>query len=84
MWLAEADDAIRHASAVRVIPKVVLPNQLADNQELLIGIAPGRQKAGATGIQGVDAGQSTLEKAKLLLDRFADLVNSGSFLLGHG
>jgi hypothetical protein len=82
--LVAAVDAIRDASAVSVLKNVLLSDQLVGNQELLIGISPSRQKAGTTDVQGIDAGQITLEMAKLLLDRFADLVNLGSLLLGHG
>lgn len=45
---------------------------------------PSRQKACATGCQGVNAGKIALEMAKLLLDCFADLENPRAFFLGHG
>jgi hypothetical protein len=41
------------------------------------------QKADTTGDQGVNARQIPLEVAKLLLDGLADLVDTGSLLLGY-
>lgn len=64
-----------------MIQDVLLPDQLADDQEFLIGVAPSSQKAGAKAGHGVDAGQIALEMAKLLLDCFVDLIDSGAFLL---
>ena len=49
MSLAKADDAIRDASAVRLVKNDLLTDKLADNQQLLVGISPSRQKACATG-----------------------------------
>ena len=81
MSLAETNNAVRDASAVRVVKNVLLTDQLADNQELLIGISPSRQKAATTSSQGIDTGQIALEMSKLLLDRFTDLVDAGPLLL---
>ena len=49
MSLAKADDAVRDASAVRLVKNGLLTDQLADNQKLLVGISPSRQKACSTG-----------------------------------
>ena len=49
MSLAEADDAVRNASTVRLVKNVLLTHQLADNQKLLVSISPSRQKACTTG-----------------------------------
>jgi hypothetical protein len=46
MSLAEADDAMKNPSAVRVVENSLVTNQLANNQELLIGTPPSSQKAG--------------------------------------
>jgi len=46
--LAKADNAVRNASAVRLIKNGLLTDQLADNQQLLVGISPSRQKACTT------------------------------------
>ena len=48
MSLAEADNAIRDTSAIRVVKNVLLTDQLADNQELLVGISPSLQKVCTT------------------------------------
>lgn len=80
--LAEADDTTRTTSAVRVKKNDLLADQLAGNQELPIGILTGCcQKPGTTGGQRVDTGQITLEMIKLLVNRFADLVEPGRFFL---
>jgi hypothetical protein len=49
MSLAEADDAMRNTSAVIVVENSLVTNQLANNQELLIGTPPSSQKAGTAG-----------------------------------
>ena len=49
MSLAEADDAMKNTSAVRVVENSLVTNQLANNQELLIGTPPSSQKAGTAG-----------------------------------
>ena len=67
-----------------MIKNTLLPYQLTDNQQLLIGIPTSCQKACAAGGQAIDAGKIALEMAELLLDRFADLENPRAFLLGHG
>lgn len=82
--LIDADDAVRDTSAFRVEKNGLLSDQLADNQKLLIGISPSRLKACTTGSQGINAVQIALEMAKLLIDRFADRVDSGSLLFCHG
>ena len=83
MGLAEADDTIRDTSDFRVVKNVLLSDHLSGNQELPIGILPSRQKACATSGQSINAGQIALEMTKLLLDRLADHVDSGSLLLCH-
>ena len=62
----------------------LLSDYLADDQEPLIGLSPSHQKACTTGCQGIDADEIVLEIAKLLADRFTDLVNSGPLLFSHG
>ena len=81
MGLAEADDAIRDASAVCVIKNGLLTDQLADDQQLLIDMPSGGQKAATTSDQAVNARQIPLEVAKLLLDGLAYLVDAGPLLL---
>ena len=49
MGLAKADDAVRNASAVRLGQNALLTDQLADNQQLLVGIWPSCQKTCTTG-----------------------------------
>ncbi len=43
----------------------------------------GSQKTATTGDQGVNAREVSLQVAKLLLDGLADLVDTGSLLLGY-
>ena len=81
MSLTENDDTIRNTSAIRVIENSLLTNQLANNQELLIGTPPSSQKGGAVGYQGINTGQIPLEMAQLLVDRLKELVDAGSLLL---
>ncbi len=49
MGLAEAHDAVRDASAVRLVKNILLTDKLADNQKLCVGISTSRQKACTTG-----------------------------------
>ena len=44
MGLAKADDAVRDTSAVRLVKNGLLKDQLADNQQLLVGISPSLQR----------------------------------------
>ena len=71
MGLAEADDAVREASAVCVIEKGLLADQLADYQQLQIDMPSGGQKAATTGDQAVNARQDPLEVARLLVNGLA-------------
>ena len=48
MCLAEADDVIRDDAAVCVIESGLLPGQLTDNQQLLVDMPSGDQKAATT------------------------------------
>ena len=66
-----------------MVKNVQLSDYLSGYQELPIGILPSRRKACTTGSQGINTGQIALEMSKLLLDRLADHVDSGSFLLCH-
>jgi len=84
MCLTEAADAIRDASAVCVIKNRLLADKLTDHQQLLVDMPSGGQKAATTSDQGVNAHQIPPQVAKLLLDGFADLVDTGLLLLGNG
>lgn len=66
-----------------MIENGLLSDQLADHQQLLVDVPSSGQKAAATSDQGVDAREISLQVAKLLLDRLADLVDTRSLLLGH-
>ena len=81
MSLAKANDAVRNTSAVRLVKNGLLTDQLADNQQLLVGISPSRQKACTTGDQGINGFQITLQIVKLPLDRSLESSPSWSFLL---
>jgi hypothetical protein len=83
MGLAKADDSIRDTSAVRVIENGLLADQLTDNQQLLVGMTSGGQKAATTGNQGIDACQIPRQVPQLLLDGLADLVDTWLLLLGN-
>ena len=48
MSLPEADDAVRNTSAIRVVKNVLLTDQLADNQKLLVDVSSSGQKACTT------------------------------------
>ena len=81
--LKETHDSIRDASAVCVIENGLLADQLTDDQQLLVDMPSGRQKAATTGDQGVNARQIPLQVAELLLDGLADFADTGPLLLGY-
>ena len=62
MGLAKADDAVRNASTVRLIKNGLLTDQLADNQQLLVGISPSSQKE-IKGMAGSLANPNFADKA---------------------
>ena len=64
-----------------MIENGLLSDQLADHQQLLVDVPSSGQKAAATSDQGVNARQIPLEMAKLLLDRLADLADTGPLFL---
>lgn len=49
MSLAEADDTVWDTSVVRIVQNILLTDQLADNQKLLIDVLTSCQKACTTG-----------------------------------
>ncbi len=67
-----------------MIENGLLADQLTDDQQLLVDMPSGRQKAATTGDQSDNARQIPLQVAKLLPDGLANLVDTGLLLLGSG
>ena len=78
--LAETNNSIRDAAAVRVVENSLLTNQFTDYQQLLVQVPAGHQKAGSAGDQGIDTGQVSAADGKAVY-RLADLIDARPLLL---
>lgn len=84
MSLAQTDDPVGNAPAIRVIENALLANEFTHHQQFLIPVTTCRQQACPTGDQGIDADQVALHMAELLFDRLADLADARPLLFSHG